>query len=268
MLALGGIAFDPLLIFVSRKLWSDSLLTGLLALAVALFLRFLSAPRKERNWLWGCGVLVGLGGLLKLHAVAVLVFFGVGIWFRGGANRVFDLVRLCLGPVLLVGPWLFWFHREYGVWSPVWILQGGAENTAFMAAAHGGSPALYWTRLLGLNPVLLVSGVWWCVRGVGSRVNEEQADGFDGARWMAGFGVFWVLLMTALGLLGATYEMRYIVPALPAWYAVVAGRMGNKVGYGVATVFSFLFAAMQGGIYFLSGLHDEFAGFWQLSNGR
>jgi hypothetical protein len=264
-LAMGALAFDPLLIFVGRKIWMDSLLAGFLTLAVACFLRFLSQPRV--GWILGCGVLVGLSGLLKLHALSALAFFGIGLWVGLGAVRIRALAQLIAGPALLVGPWILWFHHVYGVWSPGWVLEGASlgDKSEFMAAALHTPPSAYWTRLLGINPALICSGVWACFARTGS---GGRAGGIDGARWLAAFGLFWLLTMTALAGLGTTCEMRYLVPALPAWYAVVALRLRNQTGYTMFAVLSFLFAAAQGGIYLVSGLHDEFSGFWQLSGGR
>ena len=265
LLAMGALVFDPLMIFVGRKLWMDSLLAGFLTLAVVCFLRFLS--HRRAGWILGCGVLVGLSGLLKIHALCALGFFGVGLCFASGAGRIRALAQLAAGPAVLVGPWFLWFHHVYGVWTPGWVLEGASlgDKSGFMAAALQTSPSAYWTRLLGINPVLLCSGIWACF--VGAR-KDERAGGIDGGRWLAAFGLFWLVAMTVLVGLGTTCEMRYLAPALPAWYGVVALRLKNQSGYALAAVLSFLFAAAQGGIYLVSGLHDEFAGFWQLSGGR
>ena len=223
-----------------------------------------------------------MSGLLKLHSLGVLLFFGIGVWQSGVASRGLALARLCAAPVVLVAPWLLWFHHVYGVWSPGWILHaaGSEPATGFMMAARQGSAWTYWTRLLGINPVLIGSGIWWVLRKPASpegglaevAVGESGVRGVDGGRWLAAFGVCWVSGMTVLGQLGVTYEMRYVLPALPVWYAAVAWRLeglGAGCGrYGLAAVLSFFFAAVQGGVYLLSGLHDEFASFWQLGSGR
>ncbi len=264
LVAVAGLAFDPLMIFVGRKLWMDSLMAGFLTMAAAMFQRFAEEPRGSRRWLLGCGLFVGLGALLKLHAGAALLFFGVQLLFGQGSARSKwgALIWMCVPTTLLVAPWLFWFHHTYGVFLPHWTLPqsaGGAVN-GFMAAATGAPWYSYVTRLLAMSPVLVLSG-------------GMLALGSGGVTWevrrMALWPLFWILLMTVLGLCGTSYELRYVAPAVPMLYAVVAMNLGTALGqrawFRGAVLSSILFAGMQGGIYLLSGLHDEFAGFWELA---
>ncbi|MFH1075680.1 MAG: glycosyltransferase 87 family protein [Pseudomonadota bacterium] len=69
-----SITFDPLLIFISRKLWIDSLLSGLVALSVALFYSVCKSDidyRHKKYGLIAAGIALGLAALCKLTALIV-----------------------------------------------------------------------------------------------------------------------------------------------------------------------------------------------------
>ena len=210
-----GVATDPLLAFVSRRLWIDSLLAGLIALACASVV--LADGRHRRRWLAGAGVLLGLAGLAKLTAlilVPVLVFFAI----RGQAARTERLrsaAALLIPILVLVVPWLVVFYQQTGVVLPTWVKPDATlmEIYPFLRTAVERPWHYYLTTLLVIAPVLAIT-VW---AALSNRSLWPERTFQLAAAWF----VVFVVVQTILAADGYGFQMRHVAPASAAIYVVL-----------------------------------------------
>ncbi|HMP81324.1 MAG TPA: hypothetical protein PKA41_01305 [Verrucomicrobiota bacterium] len=238
-----GVAMDPFLIFLSGRLWADSLLAGLCAMSMALF--FCARQSKRRTLcLVAGGVLFGLAALTKLPA---LVLTPVAIWLivKPETGRRAIIRDLCLGGVpalLLVLPWFVTFYRTFGVLIPDWTRpdEWTLAQYPFVRAAVERSPLYYLVKLAAIQPL--------CVLCLGAYL-------FNRDLWksaVALFPVVWFLLflvvLSVLGMRGQGFQMRFLGPMFPAVYLMlymILVRMRNEQPVALLLV---VFCVIYGGI--------------------
>lgn len=213
--------FDPLLVFTSQKIWIDSLLGGITALAAALFLlgTAAGAPARQRQLLLAAGVATGLAILTKMPAILILVVYAAAYLARHQFTdtrqlRVYLLFFLVPFLVIIL-PWFVKFYGYYGMLIPDWMAPDARllETNRFVAAAKRQPPYFYFSLLLLLTPVILIPIYTVCRRG----------RHLDAASWTY---VLWLLLvptaMTVLALTGGhTFQGRYITMAAPPLYILL-----------------------------------------------
>ena len=110
-----GVATDPLLMFVSRRIWIDSVLTGLTTLSLATGL--LAQGPRRRVTLALAGILLGLAALAKLTALILLpvLLFACLREEESGKARTRSIAIVLTPVLLLVVPWLAAFYLSNGV---------------------------------------------------------------------------------------------------------------------------------------------------------
>jgi hypothetical protein len=206
---------DPLLIFVSRRLWIDSLAGGLAALAIATVL--IAGGKRRRALLAAGGALLGLAALAKLTTlilVPVCVLAGTRA-DTTGKERAISIAAMLLPAAVLVAPWMLLFYQQYGVLAPSWVKPDARlmELFPFVRAAVDRPWYYYGAKLALIMPLSLIA-VWLVIR---ERELWRDAAIQTAAAWLAIF----VGVLTFLGIDGYGFQMRHITPAIAAIYVIV-----------------------------------------------
>lgn len=258
-LALLGVATDPLLALVSRKLWIDSLLAGLVALALALVWAALVSPRRRLLLVLG-GLVLGLAGLAKLPGLLVAPVAAMIVWGGGGSRRerLRDLLLVATPCALLVLPWIVLFVTTYGALTPTWLSRDeyAVRHYPFLAAAVG-RPWYYYAAKLALAEPVAVAGLALSLR-------RPRADGlarFAAPAWL----LLWLLAYTIQSASGYGFLMRYVVPVVPAIYVMLlcVRSPGNFVRPAIALAVAY--GAIESTVYLLSERFDELVSFPELA---
>lgn len=252
-----GVAIDPLLIFVSRKLWIDSLLAGLVALSLALVYLHRARP-GGRGLLPAGGLALGLAGLAKLPGllaapIATLLIRGEGDRHRSRPKSVLAYAVPC---TLAVLPWLLVFYDTYGLLTPTWLRPDdwALEHYPLVAEAVG-RPWYYYVVKLGL--VLPIFPLLIGLYAVSLR------RGLSIERWLP---LIWIAcflgVSTYQGVTGYGFQMRYLTPLVPALYAALfchprffcgANRWGLPL-----LIACVLYAVLGAAVYLPADRHDQF----------
>ncbi len=253
LLPVVGVCADPLLVFVSRKLWIDSLLAGLVALSMA---AFLIADGRRRVSLAASGTLLGLAALAKLSALLVLPIYIVAIVVRRDGDwraRVGSMGAIALPVGLLVVPWCVLFYLRCGVFVPPWVKPDAwlIEHYPFVKALVS-RPWYYYAVKLPLVMPLVGVAAWTLLR--------------DGAAWRdrgvqvsAAWFVVLAGAITLMGVDGYGFQMRHLAPAVTAVYVLLALLIarGDRPVLVVASVWAILVGTVTGAMYLLLPRLDE-----------
>jgi 4-amino-4-deoxy-L-arabinose transferase-like glycosyltransferase len=258
-LALLGVATDPLLALVSRKLWIDALLAGLVALGLAIVWAALVSPRRRLLLVLG-GVVLGLAGLAKLPGLLGAPVAAMLVWGGGGSRRerLRDLLLVGVPCALLVVPWLVLFVTTYGALTPTWLRRDewAVRHYPFLAAAVGRPWYYYAARLVLVEPVAVV-GLALCVL-------RPREGGL--ARWAApAWVLLWLVAYTIQSASGYGFQMRYVAPVVPGLYAMLlcARSPGSFVRPVIALAVAY--GAIESTVYLLSEHLDELVTFPELA---
>jgi 4-amino-4-deoxy-L-arabinose transferase-like glycosyltransferase len=262
VLPLVGVALDPLLVFTTRKLWIDPLMSGLLAMAVVLVYLAADAKRRKLCYLAG-GLCLALAALCKLTACAftaiilLMIFMNEKDWRqRGIATFLAGLPGLCL-----VLPWLVIFYQQYGTVYPYWVNDDPAAIAAnpFVQSVLGRGFFFFFYRLPLMQPLVLLVLVVWAMRWRDTR----HAEIAMGVAWVLGF----LTLISFLGG-GVGRIMRYLTPLSAGiyvfYYALLARNPRWRqamLGLGLLCVG---FAAVNGAIYLVMPIVDDMGGIFSL----
>jgi hypothetical protein len=214
-----GVSTDPLLMFVSRRLWIDSLLGGLAALAVASVL--VAEGKQRRTMLAVAGGLLGLAALAKLTAlilVPVVLMTGV----RGDAtwkDRALSMAAMLLPLVILVAPWLILFYLQYGVLTPPWVKPDARlmELFPFVRVAVERPWYYYGAKLFEIMPLAAVAA-WLLIR-------ERHLWRNTAIQVAAAWFSIVVVTLTIMGITGYGFQMRHITSAIAAVYVIVLAAL-------------------------------------------
>jgi 4-amino-4-deoxy-L-arabinose transferase-like glycosyltransferase len=247
-----GVAADPLLMFVSKRLWIDGLLAGLVALGVAILLH--AEGRRRRPVLALAGLVLGLAALAKLTALILAPLF-LFVALKTPAtwkDRAFAALAVGFPVVLLVVPWLLVFHATSGVFVAGWIRPDARslELYPFLRTVVERPWYYYLTTLISIMPLALVAA--WVLA---SRTSWQRVA----MPVVAGWFCLYVLAQTLLGIDGYGFQMRHIAPAVTAVYAVVLLALLERerpmlmFAAAVATVIG----AVTGAMHLLAPQFDE-----------
>jgi Glycosyltransferase family 87 len=270
-----GVSADPLLMFVSRRIWIDSLLSGLVALSVALLvsaqgpsppsparLRGASPPPPgglrragRRTMLAVAGGLLGLAGLTKLTALILLpvfLFFCVrdeDTW----KERVTAMATVLLPVALFVVPWLIVFYQKNGVFVPSWVKPDATlmQLYPFVRIAVERPWYYYAVKLVLIMPLALVAA-WALARERALWTNRTVQ-----------IAVSWFLVvlvtLTYLGVDGYGFQMRHIAPAVGALYVIVLVMVSERERPLLLMVcgFTMLVGSVTGAMHLLAPQFDE-----------
>ncbi len=205
-----GVAADPLLAFVSKRLWIDGLLAGLVAVSIAVAIAGMGT--KRRFLLVLAGFLLGLAGLAKLTGLLVLPLLLV-MALRGEQDwngRARAAAALVLPVALLVVPWLAAFYYNTGVVLPSWVKPDEQLMSLypFLRTAVERPWHYYLTTLIAISPAVMLLA--WTA--VAHRMIWRDPVFQLAAGWL----LLIVLAQTLLALDGYGFQMRHIAPAVTA----------------------------------------------------
>lgn len=248
-----GVCADPLLMFVSRRIWIDSLLSGLMALSMALLLS--AAGKRRRMTLAAAGSLLGLAALAKLTAlILVPVFLFVCVrdeetWKHRAASMTVILLPL----IFLVVPWLVLFYLKTGVFVPSWVKPDARlmELYPFVRIAVERPWYYYVVKLVFIMPLAAVA-LWALVRERAIWTNRTLQVA---ASW------FCVVIgtLTLMGISGYGFQMRHIAPAVAALYIIVLVMLMRRERSLLLMVsgFAMLVGTATGAMHLLAPQFDE-----------
>jgi 4-amino-4-deoxy-L-arabinose transferase-like glycosyltransferase len=219
-LPLLAMAADPLLGFTASRLWIDSLLTGLMAMAFASLVMATAGQRSQR-WMVTAGVFLGLAALTKLTALVVLPVFVVTILLGGvpWRGRLTSCLWFGLPICFLVVPWLLVFRLKCGVFLPDWVAPDPwlREHSEFVKAALDRPWYYYVVKLPLLIPMSVMAG-WALSARSGLRTNSTM-------QIATAWGLTVVAALTALSATGYGFQMRHVAPAVVPLYVIVMGGL-------------------------------------------
>jgi len=259
-LLLLGVATDPLLTLVSRKLWIDGLLAGLVAFGLALVWAAL-VSRRRRLLLVSAGVVLGLAGLAKLPGLLAAPVAAMLVWTGGRSRRerARDLLLVAVPCALLVLPWLLVFRATYGTFTPAWVRPDAwaIRHYPFLAIAVG-RPWYYYAAKLAIAEPVALAGLALLLR----RPRALNPASFAAPVWL----LLWLVAYTIQSVGGHGFLMRYVAPAVPALYATLAfapepGRFARPM-----IALAILYGAIESAVYLLSEHFDELFSFPELAN--
>lgn len=212
-----GVALDPVLTHVGRKLWIDALLAGSCAMAIALAVAAAGADtlRPRRKLFAGSGIAIGLAGLAKLPGLLAspVVAFAALTRRAPWRDRVIDLATAALPALILVVPWFVVFYRTYGTLFPSWTTPDAAMLARFplMASAVAQPWWFFVAKLPTVAPVFVVGVALFALAAARER---PSATAWTAALWLAAFFV----AFTWTGATRYSFQMRYLAPLCPALY--------------------------------------------------
>ncbi|MEO6324739.1 MAG: phospholipid carrier-dependent glycosyltransferase [Thermoanaerobaculia bacterium] len=210
-----AIALDPILLFLSRRLWMDSLLAGFGGMAAALFL--LGLRRKRMGWLAAGGVFLGLATMTKLTGVllAPVLFLLVFFELKEKRERQQAILWGFVPFTLIVAPWFGVFLARYGVLIPGWINPDAwsLQHYPFLRAI-ANRPALYYffqlTVVQPVFPLLVILAI----------VHWRRITSFRLAMPFVWMGLT-LLVVSAMGARGLGFQMRHLCPMLAGLYGAL-----------------------------------------------
>lgn len=225
------VAFDPVSMLTSQKLWGDEI-SGVFVLLSAL--AFIHAWRKN-SFGWGLvsGVAVGIAVLFKQTAgffmIGLVLFY---IWQqRKQLTSLRTTLKFLTNPVMLA--WgvafilttAFWFLKVYEVYGHfIHKHVPGEEVQDTFAQMKRSRPATFLVFLVGvpyLSPLMVFA---W---GALSKKLKLKVD--ENRRWQFTFLAFWIAAyFMALSFFFPGGEHRYFLPAHPA-IAVLAAFVINEI---------------------------------------
>lgn len=259
-----AVAFDPLLTFISRRLWIDSLLTGLCAISLAALFTARYSSRRT-IWLILGGLLFGLATITKAVAFVLLalVLYLVLTPEKHQRSRIRDVVLAGAPLLLLALPWYLKFYHTYGVLFPNWIKpdEWTLQHYPFVRTTLERTPVFYLTKLASIAPVSVIAIGAYC---------------FQGRLWTSGrflVAPAWFSLCFAsvsyLGVHGTGFQMRYLAPLVPSIYLMLYAAFSYKPParsfISIAILLLMLVGAMTSAIYLVSPHFDEIYNLYELT---
>lgn len=223
------VAFDPVSMLASQKLWGDEI-SGVFVLLSAL--AFIHAYHK-RSFGWGflSGVAVGIAVLLKQTAgffmIGLVLFYA---WqhrrdltsLRSAGKFITHPVMLAWGMAFVLTT-AFWFLKVYEVYGHfIHKHLPGEEIRDSFAQIKRNRPPTFLVFLVGISYMspLMVFAFGALSRKIRSYAKSTQP-------WQFSFLVFWIATyFIALSFFFPGGEHRYFLPAHPA-IAVLAGLVIN-----------------------------------------
>ncbi|HEY4000077.1 MAG TPA: glycosyltransferase family 39 protein [Candidatus Xenobia bacterium] len=221
----------PVAFLCGCRLWMDGLLTMWMTAAVAGTVWALEKDDDRR--LIVPGFLLGLASLTKLPGLLAALPMAV-VWLTSGRPiRTRQLAAVVVPVVLLLGPWLLTLYRVYHSLGLAESRIPDAElpRFPFMGLARSRP---FWFYVAGL---LLVAPAHFYSFWGDTRMKTATA-------WAWG-----VIVALTWFSLSNTFQLRYILPALPALCLLGGSRLSRlpSPAFGMAAVF--MVYAMACGVY-------------------
>jgi hypothetical protein len=259
-----GIAIDPMMNFVSRKIWMDGLLAGFITLSTAFFYGACRLRYSGFRFFLS-GIFLGLASLMKISALVITpVFFYMLMALSNSLNyRIKAILWSALPFLILFTPWLVVFYRKYSVFFPYWAKPDvwTMEHYPFVLSAVERPFYYYAMKLYLIQPVVIILGYLYLTRFYDLRKVE----------FMIPFIWFFLYLgvFTLAGILKMGYQMRHLCPMYPSIYLMLYSHLARKEkGMGLIFIISIMaifYAGLGGAIYLIDPRYDEILSFMELS---
>ena len=256
-----AICVDPVLYLISRKIWMDDLMAGLISLSATFGFLAQRSPRAM-HYSVAARLPLGAASLFKVIALAFLPFL-VWILYQSGNRGRLAKWRLSgtamLVCAVLVLPWFIVFWNTFHALLPWWVFPDDQliRSNPFIQATVS-KPWYYYLKMLPLAcPLVLLGG--WGLTQLSARGNRIVAVN---AAFCAGY----ILLMTITSASSAGFQMRFLAPAIPGVYVLFGACLlriprwrHNLLLIGVLCV---VYASMQVVPYVLNQDIDDYFPLW------
>lgn len=251
-----AVALDPVLMFCSRKVWPDDLVGGLAGLSMGLFC--IAAARRRATWAAVGGATLGLAALTKLPALILIPVAGLLLWLATAADarsRRRLLLAAALPVLIILLPWFAVFYSHYACLLPHWIHPDQAliEMSGLSRRAVSQPWHYYLSESVLVAPLVAVVLVGYVLR---RRHVSSPTFGIPLA-WVA----LTAVTLTVLGLRGQGLQLRYLAPAIPGLYVMLAALLARsdprRSPLPLVALLAVIYGAVCSGFYLLNGGFDE-----------
>ena len=266
LIPLLGVAVDPFLTFVSRKLWLDSIMAGLTSLSAVLFYIACKEKKPMKSFILA-GFILGLAGLVKPTALIITPVITYLLFSSYGTkNEKLKVFFYGLSPVfLLLLPWFIVFYKTFGVLFPYWVKPDSwlLEHYPFVRQAVERPIYYYLKKLILIQPVVLLLLVELIRRKFS--LFKESIFNFS-FLW---FGIF-IMVISYIGTTGVGFQTRHIEPLYPSIYIMLYSFLRRKEEkryslFVLLAALCILYAGITGGIYLLAPGYDEISSILELT---
>lgn len=239
-----GIALDPLCLFLSGKIWVEDLQNGLMFLSLGSVM--LADGKRKSLFLLAGGVSLGLAALMKLVALVASPILALAVFMNEKyrwKETFFSLLWVGVPALVLIAPWLIVFYKQFGVLLPSWYKPDAytIENYPFIRAAVNRQWYYYVVQLCMITPVFLLTVLCFVF-------NREMRKHRCMVISMAWF-TFIFVVMTAISVTGAGFQMRYISASVASLYVLTAGCILFSQRAQLITIIAALLIAYSGVTY-------------------
>ncbi|HUK83137.1 MAG TPA: glycosyltransferase family 39 protein [Verrucomicrobiae bacterium] len=231
LLAAAVVAFSPAVLLAEQRVWADTTLAALVALAVLLAWQYRRS--RQVHWLLLAAIVLGLATLTKITgAIAALpllwCIYASGsrgpTWRRSlGLSALFGIAFL-----LVTGPWYEAVRRVYG--SAFYNPQQEAIGVTHAYFAHLKTKASY-TYLLGLPYQMPLFLAGYVGAMLGLRKSEWGGARSGLALWFVSFFAAMTGVTSTNPMLGP--EQRYMLPAYAALALLSADMLRQMHQWGL-----------------------------------
>jgi 4-amino-4-deoxy-L-arabinose transferase-like glycosyltransferase len=210
------LAVSPVAGEFATQVWLDGVLALLMFLTLTAYHR---AVERGRWWDFSlAGLALGLALLTKFTAVLLLPLLGLYHLAAVGWDRAAAWKRAAaalLPALALAAPWFVLFFSTYGELLPSWIAPSAEMRDKFpyVAMMVNRGPSYYLVALAAFMPASL-----FALGALRPRLRDEDTG------LLAGYLTLILVAFTAIGVAGAGYQTRHVLPALPA-LCLIAGRV-------------------------------------------
>ena len=219
----------PIVLHASTKIWIDALFALLCTLSVYFAIL---AIKKEKAFLYILtGISFGLALLSKISALVIIAPIVYLLLKDFSMKRLINILYFVTFTILIVGPWLFIFHRTFGVFFPWWIRPSGSSLSLFpfIKIAMDRPWYFYFSNITKVAPIYLLA---WISMIKAIRKPDNWLEIIWALSFIGGF--------TFVGIMGLEgYVTRYVLPAVPA-LAILSARiivMKNKLLWVISGIF-------------------------------
>lgn len=212
-----GIAIDPTMMFVSRKLWMDGLLAGLISFSITLF--YLSGRSKNKLALlflgsvfWGLAVMTKFIALIIMPIIVMILFF-YKREFKSFRMAFFWAFIPCL---TIIMPWFVNFYFNFGCLFPYWI-KADAQLIAlnpYIEMCFRMPWHYFFSILFFVQPLFLFCPIAYFTIFKKERFLELVIP----VTWILIYLFFCTFYSLKKEL---TPEIRYLTPVIPAIYIII-----------------------------------------------
>jgi 4-amino-4-deoxy-L-arabinose transferase-like glycosyltransferase len=229
-IALLALATNPMYFIGAQFINHDMLVAGMISVAALCWVRAFEAPeRASLGWLVTGWAVCGLGFLSKGLIGDVLPLFIVGPWLLA-QRRWRDVLRLAHPLALLAGaavalPWALAMQQRFAQFFDYFIVE---QHFRRFAGATFNNAQPFWFYLAVLPALTLPWSLWLPValtrwRGLRAAPLTPSASASPTlVPSLNGLWLWWVAAIVLFFSLPHSKLIGYVLPALPAWCALLA----------------------------------------------